>query len=692
MAAKSPHITCVEAPDTATFAAGKVIRRQVTSFLSVTPFANESRGGEIMSQRLIVSAIQGVLLSFSFSVLAEDVPTVVVSATRSEQSAVTVPATIKIISQQDIKNSGATNVAEILRGQAGVQVSDLYGDGTDTSVSMRGLDSTSNVLIVVDGRRLNNVDISSPNLGSISIQDIERIEIIQGSAGTLFGDQAVGGVINIITRPSQKNISTTLSAGSYGRKRVQVSAGDKITENLSYRLSGDVLRADNYRDNSSVNDKNAFARMDYLAGEGSYFVEYQIVDTLHELPGSLLAGEVAQNRRQSVIDFIDDYSDTSVNVVRAGMQQGIGQNWSLEMELTSRDEDLSIQQSFRGFSITTPLSIDNNQRELTPRMIGTYDSSFGEMIVTLGADMIDTQYNSQITSIKDDQNLKAVYAQVIYPFMQQWSVTAGARYSEVNNDVTATYKNGEVKEDVTVGELGLSWQPGDTMKIFARVDQNFRFAKVDELTYTSPGIELKTQTGNSSELGMQWNQASYRASLTAYKLSLKDEIAFDPSVPEPVGSFFGPGANVNFDPTTHEGLILDSSYSVTSNMSVVTNFTYTEARFDSGVYANKHIPGISPRTLTIAPEFNNGNGFVSRMEFAYNDSAYVDGDNDNVLNKKEAYTLVNAGISAKQSGWSLSLRINNLLNRTYNESQNSWGSIIPANEINFWLALSVDIE
>jgi iron complex outermembrane receptor protein len=645
-----------------------------------------------MSHRLIVSAMHGVLLSAAFSVLADDVPTVVVSATRSEQSTVTVPAAIKIITQQDIKNSGATNVAEILRGQAGVQVSDLYGDGTDAGVAMRGLDSTSNVLIVVDGRRLNNVDISSPNMGSISVQDIERIEIIQGSAGTLFGDQAVGGVINIITKPSQQNVSTTLSAGSYGRQRVQVSAGDKITDKLSYRLSGDVLRADNYRDNSSVNDKNAFARMDYLAGAGRYFVEYQIVDTLHELPGSLYASEVAQNRRQSVIDFIDDYSDTSINVVRAGLQQGLGENWSLEMELTSRDEDLSIQQSFRGWSITTPLSIDNNQRELTPRMIGAYDTSYGAMIMTLGADVIDTKYNSQITAIKDDQTLKAVYAQVVYPFMPQWSVTAGARYSEVNNDVTATYKNGEVKEDVTVGELGLSWQPSDAMKIFARVDQNFRFAKVDELTYTSPGTELKTQTGNSAELGMQWNQNNHRASITAYRLSLKDEIAFDPSVPEPVGSFFGPGANVNFDPTTHEGLILDSVYPLTTSLAVVTSFTYTDARFDSGVYADKHIPGISPRTLTIAPELNNGNGFVSRMEFAYNDAAYVAGDNDNVLNRKEAYTLVNAGVSVKQSGWGLSLRINNLLNRTYNESQNSWGSIMSANEINFWLALTVDIK
>jgi iron complex outermembrane recepter protein len=669
--------------------------------LSLPPQA-ESRGGEIMSCRFISSCIQGALLLSVIPVYAEDVPTVVVSATRSEQSTVTIPAAIKVITQQDIKKSGATNVAEILRGQAGVQVNDLYGDGAEVSVTMRGMDSTSNVLIVVDGRRLNNVDLSSPDLGAVSVQDIERIEIIQGSAGSLFGDQAVGGVINIITKPSQQNISATVAAGSYGRRRVQISAGDNITDNLSYRLSGDVLRADNYRDNSSVDNKNAFARMDYLTGEGRIFIEYQFADTFHELPGSLLPAEVAQNRKQSLIEFVDDYSDSTVNVARAGVQQRLSEDWSFEMELTGRNEDIAIQQSYRGWPITTPSSIENNQSELTPRMIGAYALSHGDMIVTLGADFIDTEYNSDITSITDNQQLNALYAQIVYPFAPQWSVTAGARYSAVSNDVEATYKNGVVEDDETVGELGVSWQPSEALKLFARVDQNFRFAKVDELTYTSPGEELETQTGNSAELGVQWNDNQLNASATAYRLSLIDEIAFDPTAPEPIGSTFGPGANVNFDPTTHEGLILDAAYAMTTTMYLVSSFTYTDARFDSGVYADKHISGISPRMFMIAPEFNNANGFVTRMEFIYTDSRYADGDNANILDKKPAYTLVNASMAYEQSAWRVSLRINNLLNRTYNETDfaldsnydgaSDSHSLSPANEINFWLALSVDIE
>jgi len=128
--------------------------------------------------------------------------TVVVSATRSEQATVPTPASISVISAQEIEQSGARNVAELLRGRAGIQVSDLFGDGSGGAVfDLRGFGATagSNTLIMVDGRRLNNgADIAAPDVTTIALKNIERIEIIQGSAGILFGNQAVGGVINII--------------------------------------------------------------------------------------------------------------------------------------------------------------------------------------------------------------------------------------------------------------------------------------------------------------------------------------------------------------------------------------------------------------------------------------------------------------------------------------------------------------
>jgi iron complex outermembrane receptor protein len=679
-------------------------QREQTSgipFKSVTPSASDSRGGEIMSRRILASCIQAALFIPFAAIHAEELPTVVVSATRSAQSVVSVPASIRVITRQEIENSAAANVGEILRAN-GVQINDLYGDGAETGITMRGLDSTANVLIIVDGRRLNNVDMSAPDLGGVSMQNLERIEIIQGSAGSLFGEQAVGGVINIITRRSQHEASASYAMGSYKRNRMQVKVADKLSDSLSFGLSADALMADNYRDNNQLNSKNILGRLDFNHSTGNVFVEYGLTDRNEELPGSLLAPEVAQNRTQSLPEFAQDYSSANVNVLRTGIKNTLGENWALEAEITSRDEDRDIQQSFRGWPITTPLSIDNNQREFTPRAIGSYTLNDGELLVTLGMDLIDTQYASEITNIRDDQSISALYAQVVVPVASDIDLTLGGRYSKVENDVVATYKTGTVDDSVSVGELGVSWQASDALRVFARVDQNFRFAKVDELTYTSPGVELKTQTGDSIEVGTQWISGQLSCSAVVYRLSLKDEIAFDSTAPEPAVSPFGPGANVNFDPTTHDGLMLDVRYQATAKLGVTSGFAYTDARFDSGVYADNYVAGVVPRVFTVSPDYQFNDNLMARFEWIYNDAYYVSGDNDNALAKKPSYTLANANISWREKTWSLTARINNLFDREYNEVASAYDgnydgipeqhALSPASDRNVWLTFSVNIE
>ena len=146
------------------------------------------------------------LLSRATPLIAEELTPIIVTATRSAQSIVTTPSTISIITSEDIEKSGASQLTEILNSHASIQINDLYGTGNRATISMRGFagNAKSNVQILVDGRRLNNPDLAAADLSGISLKDVKQIEIIQGSAGALFGDQAVGGVINIITKEPGK--------------------------------------------------------------------------------------------------------------------------------------------------------------------------------------------------------------------------------------------------------------------------------------------------------------------------------------------------------------------------------------------------------------------------------------------------------------------------------------------------------
>ena len=125
-----------------------------------------------MKRSILLLPILGMATTNAVAEVPTVLDTVVVSATRSEQSTVPTPASITVITEQEIAQSGARNVAELLRARAGIQVRDLYGDGSSGAVfDLRGFGSYahSNTLIMVDGRRLNSAaDSSLPNISTIA--------------------------------------------------------------------------------------------------------------------------------------------------------------------------------------------------------------------------------------------------------------------------------------------------------------------------------------------------------------------------------------------------------------------------------------------------------------------------------------------------------------------------------------------
>ncbi|MGV8837097.1 TonB-dependent receptor plug domain-containing protein, partial [Cellvibrio sp.] len=158
----------------------------------------------VQSRAFLISSLSAAIVCIIAPITfaaEKKLETVYVSATRSETVQMPVATQIKVITEEEIRVSGAKLLSEVLRTQAGIQLTDSDGSGArNVTASMRGLSGANNVLVLVDGRKLNNPSLAAPALNTVSLKDVERIEIVQGSAGVLYGDQAVGGVINIITR------------------------------------------------------------------------------------------------------------------------------------------------------------------------------------------------------------------------------------------------------------------------------------------------------------------------------------------------------------------------------------------------------------------------------------------------------------------------------------------------------------
>ncbi len=156
-------------------------------------------------------------------------------------------SSISVITTPEIQRKGARQVGEALRGVPGV-VSNQYGAGQDvhSTYFIRGLPTTSTALLI-DGRSLNNINQEHVDLAELPVYEIERIEVLKGGATTLYGSTAVGGVINVITRPAPKQFtgSSEITYGSYGFSEYSLRLGGPLTPNFRFSALATTFNSNN---------------------------------------------------------------------------------------------------------------------------------------------------------------------------------------------------------------------------------------------------------------------------------------------------------------------------------------------------------------------------------------------------------------------------------------------------------------
>ena len=163
------------------------------------------------------AALLSAACTHVYAVVNETLPDTVVTATRTAQSADATPASVSIITRQDIERLQAQSLPDVLRGVAGLTLSNSGGAGKATSVFLRGTNS-DHVLVLVDGIKVGSATLGTASFQDIPVAQIDRIEIVRGPRASLYGSEAIGGVIQIFTRKGGGALTPSFSAtaGSYG--------------------------------------------------------------------------------------------------------------------------------------------------------------------------------------------------------------------------------------------------------------------------------------------------------------------------------------------------------------------------------------------------------------------------------------------------------------------------------------------
>lgn len=641
-------------------------------------------------------------LAFVSPLFAEELPVfvgddIVVTPTRAPQKLSETFVATTVITRQQIEQNPSRTLPEILSDYAGVGIQDLFGNQASSStVDIRGFGASAgqNTLVLVDGRRLNDIDLSGVVWSAIPLSAIERMEIVRGGASVLHGSGAAGGVINIITRspagrPDQAGLG--LAAGSFNMRDIQVF-GNMASNVAGIALAANHYESDGYRDNNRNEQDSIYGDARWKLDRGELFMKFGADRQDIRLPGArIVQPSIGLN------ELASDPEGTSTPLdwaSRDGWQLGLGGSHKVGehdamIDVGYRNKVQAAYFDFGGFPDYRETDLD--MITLSPRILFNFPTgSAGHELIagvdwsrwsyTLNTSNSPANIGQPINHVDATQHNAGFYLSDGIRLSQATRMTVGARVEQFSIKASDSYNPaapgaffgsaapaGKQEEREYAWELGARHQLGAGHSLFGKAGRSFRFATVDEIyefnaVFSREFQFLKPQISHDIQLGWEAGAARNGGRATIYYARVRDEIHLDP---------YGTGiGNTNLPPLKRYGIELETRKNF-GPVQVSGAYTLAYSKFTDGTYSGVPLDGndvpLVPRhklsgnaawQLTPAVKWLASANYVSEQ--------YMDNDEPNTLGVKiPAYTVVDTRLEYKTGNWKFAAAVNNLFDEEY---------------------------
>lgn len=613
------------------------------------------------------------------AVVGQALSTITVTGARFDADPSLAPIGATIISADEIRRAGANDVNSAIRKIGGVYGRQSLDGSPDFGLDLRGFgtNSSQNIVIVLDGVRLSENELSNAVLSTIPIDTVERIEILRGGASVLYGEGATGGVINIVTRrPGQYSSrgSVFVEGGQFHAGEARVSAA-QAWDGFAADATLGHQRTDNYRDN------NEFKQTQFSGGAQWYNGQFDRVGFRYEgarldtrLAGSLSEAQYDANPRQTRTPN-DHGALDSDRLTVFGQYRLFGHD--VAADLSYRKKTVDATYVFSGFPSAS--SYDSKQWQFSPRVrkLGAIGGMVNELVA--GVDFIkwERTTSASYSAADAEQKSKAIYLrdELRFDAAHDGRIAAGVRREFFDKDYAdplsfASYRQ---KQALNAWELQASYMPAPAVTVFGKLGQSYRVANADENALTPIfNLPLKPQQSHDAELGLSYANAAQKITARVFRHNLTNEIFYDPTIDW--------GANTNLDPTRRQGFELDAEQRINAAWAFSAHYQHVQATFRAGVNDGREMVLVPKNTLSARLSWA-GQGQSADVGAQWVDKQrYGDDFTNSCSGQMPSYTTLDARYARQFGQWEWALSGQNLTDKHYySQAFSCKGGIYPSN-------------
>jgi len=597
-------------------------------------------------------ATAGILAGLCVSVCFAQDDAVVITATRFQDSKRDLPVGVTVITADDLRKSASSSLPEILAQFGLIHIRDNSGT-PNQQVDLRGFGITGdqNTLVLVDGLRISENELTSAQLNAIALESIERIEIVRGSGAVLYGGGATGGTINIITRRAQAGTVRGYGLarfGGYGTAEGRAGYG-RTGEVAGFSLDASNEDTNGYRRNNHFRQTNFVGTLEAHGDRARAYLRFAAADQSLGLPGQLTEAQILADPKQARTP--GNKSDRQDGTLTLGGAWNAGRH-DLAADLSYRNKNASAL-FLPAFFIDTNVNVWS----FAPRAKLRFDAFGRAHDVTLGVDWERWDYDNRNTASGEQTN-QALYAQANLWAAERTRLVLGGRVQRSEERLTEPLlppDERRASHTLEAYEAALRQGFGAGWSGYAKYGTSFRLANFDENACFAPcsATLLDPQKARTAELGVEYERGALRGRAALYEKRLENEIYFSPAV----------FANVNLPPTQRRGAELEGSWRATPALEWRGSLALLEAKFRA---TGRDVPLVPDVIATAGISWS----FAARSRLNLN-ARYVgrqryDNDQDNVFARRmPAYGLLDAKLEHRIDRVNVALEARNLLDKKY---------------------------